>query len=120
MVESSPGLGVWRSDVKVFAAAEMSGRTLIRGPVSLRCAFVLKRPVSTPKSRPTPPATKRPDLDKLVRAVGDALTGTVYAEDSLVVELVATKRVAEEGEQPGVRIDVHEGDGTAPPGRTAT
>jgi Holliday junction resolvase RusA-like endonuclease len=94
--------------VKVFAADAMSGRALLTGPVSLRCDFVMKRPTSTPKTRPTPPATKKPDLDKLVRAVCDSLTGTVYADDSLVVEMVSTKRIAEDGEQPGVRISVGE------------
>jgi Holliday junction resolvase RusA-like endonuclease len=105
MVESAAGVKPWRSDVKVFAAEAMRG-PLITGPVFLHCDFVMKRPASTPKTRPTPPATKKPDLDKLLRAIGDALKGTVYAEDSLIVELVGTKRIAEDGEQPGVRITV--------------
>lgn len=108
MVESAAGVKPWRSDVKVFAAEEMKGRTLFTGPVRMRCDFVMKRPASTPKRPPTPPATKKPDLDKLLRAIGDALKGTVYAEDSLIVELIGTKRIAEEGEQPGVTIKVNE------------
>lgn len=106
LVESAAGVKPWRSDVKVFAADAMSGRTLLTGPVFLHCNFVMKRPLSTPKTKPTPPATKKPDLDKLLRAIGDALKGTVYAEDSLIVELIGTKRIAEEGEQPGVTIKV--------------
>lgn len=105
MVESAAGVKPWRSDVKVFAAEAMHG-PLLTGPVFLRCDFVMKRPVSTSKNKPTPPATKKPDLDKLLRAIGDALKGTVYAEDSLIVEMVGTKRIAEEGEQPGVNINV--------------
>lgn len=105
MVESAAGVKPWRSDVKVFAADAMRG-PLLTGPVFLHCDFVMKRPVSTPKTKPTPPATKKPDLDKLLRAIGDALKGTVYAEDSLIVEMVGTKRIAEEGEQPGVNINV--------------
>ena len=108
MVESAAGVKPWRSDVKVFAAEAMTGHRLITGPVFMRCDFVMKRPLSTPKTRPTPPATKKPDLDKLLRAVGDALKGTVYAEDSLIVEMVGTKRIAEDGEQPGVSITVGE------------
>ncbi len=107
MVESAAGVKPWRSDVKVFAAEAMHG-PLLTGPVFLRCDFVMKRPVSTSKNKPTPPATKKPDLDKLLRAIGDALKGTVYAEDSLIVEMVGTKRIAEEGEQPGVKINVGE------------
>lgn len=106
MVESAAGVKPWRSDVKVFAAEAMIGRPLMSGPVFLHCDFVMKRPVSTPKTRPTPPAIKKPDLDKLLRAIGDALKGTVYAEDSMIVEMVGTKRIAEEGEQPGVQIGV--------------
>ena len=105
LVESAAGVKPWRSDVKVFAADAMNG-PLLTGPVFLHCDFVMKRPVSTSKNRPTPPATKKPDLDKLLRAIGDALKGTVYAEDSLIVEMVGTKRIAEEGEQPGVNINV--------------
>lgn len=105
MVESAAGVKPWRSDVKVFAADAMNG-PLLTGPVFLHCDFVMKRPVSTSKNKPTPPATKKPDLDKLLRAIGDALKGTVYAEDSLIVEMVGTKRIAEEGEQPGVNINV--------------
>lgn len=108
MVESAAGVKPWRSDVKVFAAEAMTGHRLITGPVFLHCDFVMKRPMSTPKTRPTPPATKKPDLDKLLRAIGDALKGTVYAEDSLIVEMVGTKRIAEDGEQPGVHINVGE------------
>lgn len=106
LVESAAGVKPWRSDVKVFAAEAMRGHLLMTGPVSLRCDFIMKRPVSTPKSKPTPPATKKPDLDKLLRAIGDALKGTAYAEDSLITEIIGTKRIAEEGEQPGVAISV--------------
>ena len=106
MVESAAGVKPWRSDVKVFAAEAMTGHPLLTGPVYLHCDFVMKRPASTPKTRPTPPATKKPDLDKLLRAIGDALKGTVYAEDSLIVNLSGTKRIAETGEQPGVNINV--------------
>lgn len=106
MVESATGVHPWRADVKVFAAEAMRGYELFTGPVRMRCDFVLKRPVSTPKRPPTPPATKKPDLDKLLRAIGDALKGTVYAEDSLITEIIGTKRIAEEGEQPGVTIKV--------------
>ena len=45
---------------------------------------------------------------KLIRAIGDALKGTVYTEDSRIVEIFGTKRLAEIGEQPGVSIAVGE------------
>lgn len=36
--------------------------------------------------------TGKPDLDKLIRAVGDALTGYAYKDDAQVVQVVAHKR----------------------------
>lgn len=62
------------------------------GPVRLICEFYLPRPASAPK-RVTMPI-KKPDLDKLVRAVGDALKGTIYVDDSQIVEKQARKLFA--------------------------
>lgn len=50
-------------------------------------------------------ATKPPDLDKLVRAIGDALTDAgVWTDDALVVGWYATKRATLPGETEGVTI----------------
>lgn len=99
----------WRFDVKMTAASRMAGKDMIVPPVGvvLSVTFVLPRPTSTPKSRPTPLAVKKPDTDKLLRAIGDALTGVVYADDSQVIGYAnVLKRIAEVGEQPGARISV--------------
>ena len=103
MIESSAALGPWRE--RVALAAHQHGYQLHTGAVSVDLAFIQKRPVSTPKTR-TPPAIKRPDLDKLARAILDALTGIAFADDSQVTELCCRKRLAEIGETPGVRIFV--------------
>lgn len=55
----------------------------------LTCTFRLPRPKSIPKKRTQP--TSRPDVDKLARAVGDALKGLLYSDDSKVCELVVRK-----------------------------
>ena len=109
---SSKTLKPWRTDVKMYAHQAMKDvdAVILDGPVSLFCHFVMKRPVGTPKTRSTPPAVKKPDLDKLVRAIGDAVKGVAYTEDSKVVEIVATKRIAEQHEQPGCFIRIGEGD----------
>ncbi len=73
--------------------------------VRLTVEFVLPRPKSHPKRRETL-HTKKPDLDKLTRAVLDALIGVVYDDDSQVVALAATKRHAQIAEQPGASIVV--------------
>lgn len=105
LVESSKEVGPWRERVALAAHNAMQGRELITDAVTVGLAFVLPRPKSAPK-RSTPPAAKRPDVDKLARACLDAITGTVIADDSQVIELHATKRLAEHGETPGVTITV--------------
>lgn len=83
------------------------GAKPFKGAVRVHLRFVLPRPKATPKTLPTPPAVKRNgDIDKLARAVLDALTGPVLVDDSLVVELNCRKRIAELGEEPRVVITV--------------
>jgi crossover junction endodeoxyribonuclease RusA len=105
LVESSREVGPWRERVALVARGAMDGRPIITGAVAIDVEFVLPRPKSTPKRR-TPLATKKPDLDKLIRAAGDAITDVVIADDSQVVDLHGTKRLAEIGEPPGAHIVV--------------
>lgn len=114
MVESSREVGPWRERVALAAHTAMAGSELLAGPVILTLGFVLPRPKSTPKRR-TPAATKRPDVDKLARSVLDAITDTVIADDAQVTDLRATKRLAEIGESPGVKIRLHNTTGGAMP-----
>jgi crossover junction endodeoxyribonuclease RusA len=111
LVESSKEVGPWRERVALAAHNAMAGRPVQRGAVAVRIDFILPRPKSTPKS--TPPAVKRPDLDKLARAVLDAITGVIIADDSQVVELRAGKWLAELDQSPGARITVSEAYGSA-------
>lgn len=62
------------------------------------------------------PHVSRPDLDKLVRAVLDGLTGIAYRDDSQVTVLAASKLYAPEFGEPGVWIRVSSGSG--PQGHT--
>ena len=107
MRESAKHLASWRELIAYTARQAYGARPLIPRdvPVTLDLEFVLPRPASAPKRR-TPPAVKKPDLDKIARAVGDALTHVVYSDDSQVTELHARKRVAEPNEPPGVHIRV--------------
>jgi len=100
----------WRTDVKLMARKAMRDHPMIVQPsaVVLGVAFVMPRPLSTPKSR-TPPAIKKPDIDKLLRAIMDALSGTVYQDDAQVIGFdKLDKRIAEIGESPGATITVTE------------
>jgi crossover junction endodeoxyribonuclease RusA len=105
MIESSVAVGPWRE--RVALAVHQEGCPLLDGPVSLDLTFVMPRPKSTPKTR-TPPAIKRPDLDKLERAILDALTGIAFRDDAQVVELSANKRLADPGCGPGVWISIYD------------
>lgn len=106
MVESSKAVGPWRTVVAWSAAQTYHGAPL-DGAVWMSLLFVMPRPAATPK-RSTPQAIKRPDLDKLTRAVFDALSGVVWRDDSQVIQVVASKRLAELDEQPGVHIRVRQ------------
>lgn len=109
LVEAVKALKPWRE--AVAARARESNRTAaLRGPVSVDLRFVMYRPKGTPK-RSTPPAVKKPDVDKLVRAVFDALTAAgVWGDDAQVTRLFTTKRIAEPNEVPGVHVLVRPTD----------
>lgn len=67
--------------------------------------FVLPRPKALKKD-PPPPHTKKPDSDKLFRAIGDAMTGIVYCDDAQVIDHHARKRYAYLGESTGAIVMV--------------
>jgi crossover junction endodeoxyribonuclease RusA len=71
-------------------------------PVELIVNFYMPKPKTV--DRPLPSVA--PDLDKLVRAVGDALAiAGVYADDSRIVRISARKLYAQ-GIEPGATIEV--------------
>jgi Holliday junction resolvase RusA-like endonuclease len=88
-------------------------RTLLLGGVRLTAAFFFPRPKSLPKKVRV--HLKAPDLDKAVRALGDALSQVVFRDDVQVVDLVAIKRYAAHGEVPRVEVRVESSDGLAVP-----
>lgn len=120
MVESSKKVKPWRRAIRdAFTKSENIGlgwhdfpvRVFEKGTaLVVMIVFVMPRPVSTPKTKPTPLAVKRPDVDKLTRAVLDALDSTsgagVFADDSQVITVHAHKRVAELGEPTGAMIHI--------------
>lgn len=105
LIESSKFVKPWRADIRDHVINEYRGPVLDE-PLCVELGFLMPRPSSTPK-RYTPFAMKRPDIDKLTRAVLDALSSAgVWADDARVVELYATKAIAESDERPGVFIRV--------------
>jgi len=76
-----------------LGAVEQSGNSLPLFPrpeaVNISVVWTLSKPKSTPKKVVYP--TKKPDADKLLRAVLDSLTGVAYEDDSQVVRVSAQK-----------------------------
>lgn len=100
----------WRTDVKEAALTARGEQPTITGPVKLQVTFFMPRPASVkPAQRPLP--TVAPDLDKLIRAVGDALKAAgVYKDDCLIVGIQASKVYASDDKElsPGAWIVVSE------------
>ncbi len=100
MHESSKNVKGWRQAVS-FVMQDWKG-AVYEGPVSVSIIFYMPKPKSAKKGERY--AAKRPDIDKLVRALLDAMTGIAFHDDGQVVELEASK-MYEVGWQ-GVMFDV--------------
>ena len=91
----------------------------IAGPVEVTVTFRFARPAghygtgrnadTVRPSAPAHPTGGKGDIEKLVRAVHDALTAAgVWRDDAQVVRLNAAKVWCQEGERPGAVIGVEE------------
>jgi len=111
----------WEQSIAFEARHAIAPREPSPEPVRVWLVFHMPRPkghwnakgTRLVKSAPAHPA-KKPDLDKLVRCVLDALTHVVWVDDAQVVAVEAEKRF---GGSPGVEIvvrraDAAEGDST--------
>lgn len=100
---TNKNLHSWRDLVKACAQDHAFMHTQA---VAVTCNFYMPKPKSAPKKKKIA-MTKRPDIDKLARAILDALTGILFKDDSQVIALYARKFYAEAGESIGVDISVH-------------
>ena len=103
-------LSDWENSIRIQARNNFN-RPLIRNKgVFLKIVFVFQHPKNhfTSKGKPSKLYREkhitRPDADKLLRAVCDALTGTVYEDDSQVCKLLIDK---DYDITPGVRISIY-------------
>ena len=101
ITSSAKGLATWRRLV-ADVAQDYAPKEPWEGPVGIELHFGLPKPKSAPKRRRVWP-DKRPDLDKLTRAVLDALTYVVFADDSQVIDIQASKDYG----APGVVVEIH-------------
>ena len=117
LYDATRGLGAWETAVRAAAGNAMAGAGHIDllGPavsINVKLRLPRERVCRTGKARrfrdPQPTARGSDDLDKLVRAVGDAMAGVVYADDAAIVEIHASKRWALDGEPTGAVVTVEE------------
>lgn len=112
-VESSPGLKLWREDIRVAALAAYDAQP-VDGPIVADLVFLMERPKGHYRtgrnahlirgSAPSYPIVT-PDSDKLARGVLDALTSAeIWRDDAQVVDLHARKVYAARHQKPGCRI----------------
>jgi Holliday junction resolvase RusA-like endonuclease len=93
----------WRKEIGKMAALTLRGGSPAGKKVALRVRAVFVMPQA--RSNKNIEAVGRPDLDKLVRALLDGLTGIVMEDDSQVTELFASK---EYGQEPRMEVIVEE------------
>ncbi len=105
LVDSNPGMRAW-SHAMAQEASRHRPALPLDGPLAVRAEFFLKRPLSSKPSKVPRPA-KKPDLDKLVRALLDACTAAgLWQDDARVVQVEASKWFADAPVCSGVRVEV--------------
>lgn len=114
--DDNPRTRPWKAAVTAeaelaVAKAELTDPAYDRRPVAVAITFRFPRPRGHYGKRgllPSAPAqmVSMPDIDKLVRAVLDALTGIVWRDDAQVVVLEIRKAYQREGEELATSIDV--------------
>lgn len=116
MRDDNPNLKPWRDNVRAAAREKLAfyGVERIEGPVTVRLRFSFDRPLSAPKRTRTWPITRGSgDLDKLIRAVFDAITDSgTWRDDSQVVDLRARKGWCGDEDElptPGVQVEIRAG-----------
>ncbi len=93
MFDSNKKTIPWRQEVSRTALAAMNEdrAALIPRPLAvlLEASFYFEKPKSVKKA--VLYKTAKPDLDKLLRAIGDGLTEICYEDDSQIAQCVVTK-----------------------------
>ena len=72
-----------------------NGTKPIAGPVSMSVDFYMPKPQSAPKRRKTWP-DRKPDIDKLLRALLDPMSRVLIVDDARVVSVCARKAYADD------------------------
>jgi crossover junction endodeoxyribonuclease RusA len=93
ITSDNPQVKPWRQELAqtaMVAMHEQGVRMAVRGvPISIALTFYFEKPKSERKAAFH--KTTKPDLDKLLRAVLDGLTGIAYVDDSQVTDCRTSK-----------------------------
>ena len=119
LTSTNKNLKKWEKKVKEKAESAMAAEPgMLEGAIRVSITFFMKRPKThfgTGKNAAIMKAwaivayhVKKPDLDKLLRAAIDPMTGTIFKDDSQVVEIAARKRFAKK--RNGIVVTVTELD----------
>lgn len=110
VTSDNPRLRGWRQLVAEAASAALEGVGQYdgTGAVAVVATFYLPRPKSL--AAKVRHHLTNPDLDKLARAINDALTGVLWRDDSQVTDLHVRKVYAGVGQSPRAVIAVATGD----------
>jgi Holliday junction resolvase RusA-like endonuclease len=105
MWESSKKLPGWRESVAMACkVAAMEHHVPMLGAVEVHMTFFMPRPKSVSRKYPN----TMPDLDKLIRGVGDSLQSSgVLSNDGQIVSIIADKVYASDPTANGVEIVLH-------------
>ena len=98
---SNRNLKGWRQRI-AEEAQKVAPDALILEPVSIAVGFQMPKPKNYPKKRKLF-HTKKPDLDKLIRSVGDAITNVLIRDDSQIISIVAEKIYSD---TPGCTVSI--------------
>lgn len=80
----------YEQEVKTLAQVAMFGKEMLEGPVRVKITAFFNHKTKTGYH------TSRPDLDNIIKAILDGLNGVIFADDSAVAEIVASKKYGEE------------------------
>lgn len=103
----------WANAVSTVAANAMGSTPMATGAVKVKANFYFKRPNShfgsgknAEKLKDAAPElhTQTPDLDKLIRCLGDAMTGIVYRDDALICSMVLDRHWTRSQERCEVEV----------------
>ena len=102
-----PKTAAYENLVALAAQHAMGSGSPFSGPLAVEIEAVHTIPASWSKKRQQEaigkPCQSKPDLDNIIKAIGDGANGIVWVDDKQIVQITAAKRY---GARPEVRVRV--------------